>query len=260
MKTLLKEIISAAAAVVLLAGGVFALSGKQIIKKSEQAVRGDTQISLVDVIIKTRRWTRTLRVKTWDNRLEKKTFVEILSPPKDAGNRFLMISKEGLMWQYNPDIGREIKIFPSMMLQSWMGSDFTNDDMVKESSMVDDYNQTLLEKKDVDGQECYVVMMIPKPEAAVVWGKVLYYSRVKDYLPVKEEFFDQHGNLKKVLTCGNFREMGGRVIPTLYRMVTIKRREQERSRDEYTLMEIRDIVFNVRIGERIFTLQNLRRR
>lgn len=245
----------------LLQGAAVALTAAEIIDRAEKSIRGDSQVALVEITIKNRRWTRTMKMKSWDNRTARKSFAEILAPKKDAGNRFLMIEKEKLMWHYNPDIGKEMKIHPSMMLQSWMGSDFTNDDIVKESSILEDYTHVLDGKKNVEGHECYVITMTPKPEAAVVWGKLIYYARVSDCLPVKQEFFDQHGKLKKVLTCSNFKKMGGRVIPASMKMRTIKKhREQGETGDEYTQMIIKDARFNVAIPNNVFSLQNLKRR
>jgi hypothetical protein len=202
-----------------------------------------------------------MELKSWDNRAAKKSFVEIIAPKKDAGNRFLMIMKENLMWEYNPDIGREMKIFPSMMLQSWMGSDFTNDDIVKESSIIYDYTHVLEGKQAVNGMECYRVRLVPKSQAAVVWGKLIYFTRVNDSLPVRQEFYDQHGNLKRLLTCEDFRRMDGRVIPTRYKMITMKRLlEPAQTGSEYTMMELKNVVFNKKIDNYIFTLQNLSRK
>ena len=256
------SIISAVSIIIAaLASPSYALTGLDIINKSDKAVRGDSQIALVEITIKTRRWTRTMKMKTWDNRVSKKSFSEILAPKKDAGNRFLMISTEKLMWHYNPDIGKEIKIHPSMMLQSWMGSDFTNDDIVKESSIVEDYIHTLDGKVTMDGQECYKVTLKPKPDAAVVWGKLVYYARVSDFLPVKEEFYDQHDKMKKIMTCGKFRKMHDRVVPTEYTMRTLKkRRDDEEKADEYTMMVIKDVAYNIKIQNSVFSLQNLKRR
>jgi outer membrane lipoprotein-sorting protein len=261
MKKALLTLIAASMAIPLMHGLSYALTAKEIINKAELSVRGDTQIALVEITIKNRRWTRTMKMKSWDNRVGKKSFAEILAPKKDAGNRFLMIEKEKLMWHYNPDIGKEMKIHPSMMLQSWMGSDFTNDDIVKESSILDDYTHILDGKKNIDGYECYVITMNPKPDAAVVWGKLMYYARVSDCLPVKQEFYDQHGKLKKVLTCSNFKEMNGRVIPATMRMKTLKKhREEGETGEEFTQMDIKDVKFNVTIPNNVFSLQNLKRR
>lgn len=231
---------------------LYAIDATEIIKKSEEAVRGDTQIASIEIVIKTRRWVRTLQMKSWENRLEKKSFSEIISPEKDAGNRFLLIDQD--MRQYIPKLKKDIKISPSMMLQSWMGSDFTNDDIIKESSITKDYFHTLKGIEKVEGYECYKILLKPKPEAAVVWGSIIYYARKSDYLPVREEFYNERGILKKVMTCGGFKMMHDRVIPTTYRMQTAGKD------DRYTMMNILYVKFNDHLPPAIFTLQNLKRK
>lgn len=231
-----------------------------IIRTSDSKVRGNTQIADMEIIIKGRRFTRTLQMRSWDNRIAKKSFAEITAPAKERGNRFLLISGERLMWHYNPIMGKETKIHPSMMLQEWMGSDFTNDDIVKESSILEDYTHSLAGKKTVDGHECNVIVLTPRPKAAVVWGKILYYARVSDDLPVREEMFDQRGNVKKILTCSEFKKMHDRVIPTVYKMVSVDKLDRDGRENQYTKMIIKKIAFNVRIPDSVFTLRNLKRK
>ena len=237
---------------ILAYSNVNAISGKKIIRLSEEAVRGDSQKTLYDITIKTPRWKRTMGVKGWEIRKQKKSFSEVISPKRDAGNRFLLINKT--MWHYDPKLQQGIKISPSMMLQSWMGSDFSNDDIVKESSIYEDYKHNLLGKETIKGHECYKVELKPLPHAAVVWGKIIYYARVSDYLPVKKMHYSERGQLKKVLTFGGFKKMDGRTIPTLYLMQTVGKKNQ------YTLMRIKRIKFNLKISQRTFSLQNLKRR
>lgn len=229
-----------------------ALSAEEIISMSEKAVRGDTQMALNEITIKTKRWTRTLVVKSWENRGLKKSFAEITSPKKDAGNRFLLVDKN--MQHFVPNLQRTIKISASMMLQPWMGSDFTNDDIVKESSIVEDYTHEILGRESMEGEDCFKIRLTPKPDAAVVWGMIIYYARAKDYLPVKKEFYNEHTVLKKILSLGNFKWMHDRVIPTLYKMQTVKKSEG------YTVMEIKSASFNTPIPAGIFTIQNLERK
>lgn len=230
----------------------YALTAYEIIEMSEKAVRGDSQSGTFEITVKTRRWTRTMLLKSYENRLQKKSFTEISAPQKDAGNKFLLIDKN--MWQFIPSLQQTIKISPSMMLQSWMGSDFSNDDIVKESSIKVDYTHKITGNETVDSHKCYKIELSPKPDAAVVWGKIIYYARESDFLPVKEEFYNEHGVLKKTMTLGNFRKMHDRVIPTIYKMQTVNKPEQ------YTLLEIKDAKFNVPIPDRIFSLQNLQRK
>ncbi len=227
----------------------FGLSATDIIRSSENAMRGNTQRADMEITIKTKRWTRTMMMRSWENRLQKKSFSVILSPAKDAGNRFLLIDKR--MWHYLPKLQQTIKISPSMMLQSWMGSDFSNDDIVKESSIINDYNHILDGIHSIDGHQCYRILLKPKPDAAVVWGKIVYYSRTQDHLPVKEEYYNEHDILKKILSFSEYKKVNDRVIPTFYKMETVGRQ------DQYTIMKIRNALFNLPLPATIFSLQNL---
>lgn len=235
----------------LQSAAVFAISGREIVEKSEEAVRANSLSGTYEITVKTRRWTRTMSMKYMETRKNRTSFAEITSPKKDAGNRFLLIGDD--MWHYVPKIQQTVKIAPSMMLQSWMGSDFSNDDIVKESSILHDYTHKLLGTEKIGGMDVYRVELLPKSGAAVVWGKILYFARTADFLPVKQEFYSEHGELRKVLTCSDFKTMGGRLIPTVYKM-------QPAGKDRNTVMEIKDISFNIQIPSRIFTLQNLTRK
>jgi outer membrane lipoprotein-sorting protein len=233
-------------------GDAFALTAKEIIEKADAATRGNSQMATVDITVKTRRWTRTMSMRSWEIRAQKKSFAEVFFPAKDAGNRFLLIDKN--MWQYVPKLQQTVKISPSMMLQSWMGSDFSNDDIVKESSIVVDYTHRLAGSETVEGMKCHKIELIPKPDAAVVWGKIIYFARESDCLPVRAEYYGERNVMKKVMTCSSFRTMHDRIIPCTYRMQTVGKT------DQYTLMEMKDVRFNIVIPARTFSLQNLTRR
>ncbi len=229
----------------------FALTATEIILKSDELVRGKTQKAEFEIIIKSRRFERTLVLISYENRKERKSFSVIKSPEKDAGNRFLLV--EDNMWHYQPKIQKVIKISPSMMLDSWMGSDFSNDDIVKESSIVNDYTHEITGTETVDGHVCHRIELKPKPNAAVVWGKIIYYARQSDCLPVKEEFYNERGVLKKQMVCSDFKKMHDRVIPTVYKMTTVGKD------DQYTMMTIKSAVFDMAISENVFTLQYLKK-
>jgi len=229
-----------------------AVNAKEIIEKSEDAMRGKSLTGNYSITIKTKRWTRVMEVKYQENRGKHQSMLEIYAPVKDAGNRFLLIKND--MWHYIQKTQNTIMIAPSMMLQSWMGSDFSNDDIVKESSLIDDYNQKIIGQEVIDGIKCYKLELNPKPDAPVVWGKIIYFARVSDYLLVRQEFYNEHNVMKKFLSCSNFKVMGGRTIPTLYKM------EPSNDGERYTTLEIKSIKFNIPIPERIFSKQNLTRK
>jgi outer membrane lipoprotein-sorting protein len=229
-----------------------ALTAYEIIEKSENAVRGDTSQGTYEVTVKTRRWTRTMKMTSYDNKLLKKSFDEIVAPEKDAGTRFLLLDKN--MWNYIPKLQQTIKISPSMMLQSWMGSDLTNDDIVKMSSIKVDYTHKLIGNETIDNQKCYKIELTPKPDAAVVWGKMIIFARESDCLPVLHEFYNEHGIKKRTWSFSEFRTMHDRVIPTVYKV------QSTGKEDQYTIMEIKDVKYNQPIPDRTFTLQNLQRK
>ena len=169
---------------------LYAADGKIVIERMTQKLRGHTNISEYEMTVQRPNWTRSVRVKIWDDRSKKKLFVRILEPAKDAGTAFLRIGYN--LWNYLPSVEKVMKIPPSMMLQPWMGSDFTNDDLVKESSYVDDYDQQIVGTETRAGETVQKIELIPHPQAPVVWGKVIYWVR-KDDLPVEEQFLDEHG-------------------------------------------------------------------
>jgi hypothetical protein len=151
------------------------------------------------------------------------------------------------------DVERTIKIPPSMMLQPWMGSDFTNDDLVKSSSLIDDYVSGILREEPAGGAQAYVLELIPKPDAAVVWGKILYWVRKSDLIPLKQEFYDERGALIRVMTFSEIRSMGGRTIPTRWEI-----RPAEKPGNS-TAVQIKSAVYDRPIDPEIFTQRNLQK-
>ncbi len=146
------------------------LTAKEIVDKADKKNRGDTQQGTMEMKIVRPDWERTVEMKSW-SKGDDYFIIYITAPAKDKGQVFLKRKKE--IWNWVPTIDRMIKIPPSMMMQSWMGSDFTNDDLVKQSSIVKDYTHTLLEEEVVREQLCYKIELIPHPDAPVVWGKII---------------------------------------------------------------------------------------
>jgi outer membrane lipoprotein-sorting protein len=167
---------------------LFAQSAEEIVKKAEDAVKGKTSHAEIEMIIKTPDYTRDLEMESWwiDN---KRALIVTKAPIKERGNKTLKIGNE--MWEYLKNTETTIKIPPSMMLQSWNGSDFTNDDLVRESNLSKDYNQKIIAEEKISGQDTWKVQLIPKPDAPVVWGKIYYWVIKKNYLPSVVQYFDE---------------------------------------------------------------------
>lgn len=222
----------------------------QVIKAGEDAMRGRTSASTVKIIVERPRFKRTMLLKSYDDRVGNRFFIRILKPKKDKNVTFLKLNSN--LWQYIPKIGKEIKIEASLMQDSWMGSDFSNDDLVKQSSIIDDYRHSFLEYPSKDFHK---IQLIPKPGAPVVWSKVIIYSRKKDSLPVKEEFYDHKGRLKKIMLLTNIKKMGGRVIPSRMVMGTVRNGKVKSK----TTMIYLSLKYNLKLKSRIFSRLQMRK-
>ena len=225
--------------------------GRELLDKVEKLLWGSTVQGDYEMTIATPRWQRTLGLKLWMDR-PKRSFVRIVSPAKEAGIGSLRIGSE--MWNYLPNVERVIKIPPSMMLQPWMGSDFTNDDLVKESSILDDYTHKVIGVVPLDGVDIVQIEAVPKPDAAVVWGRIVYWVRRADSVPLRQEFFSERGERVRVLSFSDVRKVGGRVLPTRWEM------RPDAKPGNVTTVVLKDAVFNQPVEEEIFSQRNLQKR
>ncbi len=243
---------------ILLAAGLLASAlgfsappdARELVKRTDLALRGRTQQGKARMTVRTPDWERTLEMDYWSVNPDK-SFILIRAPAKEAGTSTLRLGSN--MWNYLPKVERVIKIPPSLMLQPWMGSDFTNDDLVKESSLVNDYTHRVTGEMVEGGDDCYQVLATPRPDAPVVWGKLVLAVRKSDSLPRKEEFYDEKGRLVKVLTYEDIRRAGDRNFPMRWKMVSLTKPGHE------TVLVYQDLKFDATIPERVFTQRNMKR-
>jgi len=223
-------------------------SATDIVERSDTLLWGKTLQGDMDMIITTPTWEKTIALKIWSDR-PTKSFARIVSPAKEAGITSLRINSE--MWNYIPNIERTIKIPPSLMLQPWFGSDFTNDDMVKESSLVHDYNHKLLGEATMDGQETYEIEGLPKENAAVVWGKLIFWIRKADFVPVRIDFYGERGELMRVMRYSDVRSLGGRNVPTRWNIQPVNKP------GKHTTVILKSAAYDKPIATDVFSLRNL---
>ncbi|MCG8588525.1 MAG: outer membrane lipoprotein-sorting protein, partial [Proteobacteria bacterium] len=190
-----------------------------------------------------------------DDRPGKRSFIRILAPSKDRGSGFLKLHPN--LWMYVPRVERTVRIPPSMMLQSWMGSDFTNDDLVRDSSEIDDYDHTLLgvdpAPEVAPATPAYVVEYRPHEDAPVVWGRIVTWIEAARKVPLRQEFFDEGGEKLRVLDFEDIRTVDGRHFPHRWTLVPL---DKEGHR---TVIEVEHIQFDADFGDDVFTTRNLRR-
>lgn len=180
------------------------------------------------------------------------SLIKILSPARDEGTGFLKRDKE--IWNWQPSIERTIKLPPSMMSQSWMGSDFTNDDLVRESAELTDYDHEIIGNDTLDGKACWKISMIPHPDAPVVWGKIIGWITRVNYLEIRTEFYDEDGELVNIMIASDIKEMGNRIIPTRMEMIPADKEEHK------TIVTYKSIEYNQPISDDFFSIQNMKRR
>lgn len=193
----------------------YAESAFDIVQKSDQAMGGKSSYSEATMEIVRPDWTRSMTMKSWTKGTEL-SLVLVTAPAKDKGSASLKRHRE--MWNWVPSIERVIKIAPSMLSQSWMGSDFTNDDLINQSSIVVDYQHALLGNDSFEGDKVWVIEATAKPDAPVVWNKVTLWISQSTYLQRKVEFYDEFDERVNVLTTYDVKELGGRKIATRMEM------------------------------------------
>ena len=226
-----------------------AQTAKEIVTKAENNVHGLSSVTEMTIQIKRPTWTRTMTMKGW-TKGDQYSMIVVTAPAKDAGTVFLKRVKE--IWNWLPNIERVVKLPPSMMSQSWMGTDMTNDDLVKASSRIDDYKHKILGDSVIEGRKCWKIEMIPLPQAAVVWSKVNIWIDQKDYLELRLEFYDEDNKLVNVMQGSNIRTIGGRVMPQKLEMIPVQKKGQE------TIIIYNSAVFNQAISIDFFTTQNMK--
>jgi hypothetical protein len=219
-----------------------------IIRRGEARMRGRTAQSLMVMRITRPDFTRELKLRAWTSG-NHQALVEILEPAKETGIASLRVGTQ--MWNYLPKSDQTVRVPPSMMLQSWMGSDFTNDDLVKASSLVRDYRHKIVTgKKGPAGS--VLVLCVPKPGAPVVWGKILHWARKKDSLPMRQEYYDESGKLVRTLVFSAFKKRDDRVVPTRIRVVRAD------APSETTVVDYRRTLYDRRLPSSLFNRNQLR--
>jgi outer membrane lipoprotein-sorting protein len=227
-----------------------ALTARQVLDRVDDLYRGDSSQGEMAMIITTRYWKRTLTIRFW-SRGKTMSLIRILAPLREKGTATLRVGKD--LWNYLPKVNRVIKLSSSMMSASWMGSHFTNDDLVRESRMADDYTYRITFQGQRDGRRVIELTLIPKPDAAVVWGKVTVLVADGTYLPLVIRYFDEDKKPARTMSFSVVKDLGGRRLPTVLTVVPAD------NPGESTVVRYDRIRFNVGLRPDFFSLRNLQR-
>ena len=217
------------------------------LRRIDDLYRGKSSHGLMEMEVKTKHWTRQIAMESWSLG-EDYSLVRIVFPKKAAGTATLKSNDD--LFTYLSKTGRTIKITGGMMAGSWMGSHFTNDDLVQGARLSDDF--VITREKSGESPDTYVFRLVPKPDAAVVWGRIDATIRRSDLQPVEQRFYDEDGELSRKMIFSDIKTIAGKTLPTRIRM------EPMDKPGEYTEMRHKRIEFDVAIDESFFTLQKLR--
>jgi len=224
-----------------------ALDLQQLIRDVEQQYMGVSSHSRMEMEVATAHWRRSLTMEAWS--LDRERFlVRILDPPKERGVATLKVEKE--VWNYLPKVDRVIKVPPSMMGGAWMGSHITNDDLVKANHVDQDYSFTLL----AEDERMWRIEGVPRPDAAVVWGKIVYEVGKEPRVPLRVTYYDEKGEQVRQIVFTDVQKIGGRVLPLT---MTVQPTEKP---DEHTILHYDAIDFDIGLEPGYFSLQNLKAR
>lgn len=223
---------------------------RSIVERMDQAMRGDSSYAEMTMRVERPRYTREVSMRAWMKGRDH-SLVLITDPPRDRGTAYLMHKND--IWNYDPRIDRTTRLPPSMMAQSWMGSDLTNDDLVRETNIVTDYEHELAGSEKIDDRDVYVIDMTPKPHAAVVWGKVRVWIDMDDYLQLRADHFDQRGDIINTMVFDRITRFGDREIPS---RITVLPAGKE---NEKTVLIYDTVDFDIDIETGFFTRDNMQR-
>ncbi len=226
---------------------VRALDLRELIRTVEQQYTGQSSVSEVEMTVVTGNWERHLKMESWSLGRER-FLVRILTPVKEKGVATLKVEQE--VWNYLPKVDRVIRIPPSMMGGAWMGSHITNDDLVKANHIDQDYEFTLLE----EDTETWTVEAVPKPEAPVIWGKIIYRIGKEQLVPEQIEYFDEENILVRRIMFDDVQTVSGRTVPLKMTVLPLEKPQEK------TVMHYRDLRFDVDLNESFFSLGQLKGR
>lgn len=195
-------------------------------------------------------WKRTIVIKTWANTIDMALML-ITSPAKEKGQAFLKRDKN--LWNWQPSISRTIKIAASASHQAWMGSDFTVDDVLKCVSFLNDFKHISLGKEQAGGEKCHKILLTPKANSTVIWGKIILWIGMRDFVERKIEYYDENGKLIKTCRMSNVRTFNKHNVPMLMEMTPANKKGHK------TVIEIAEYAPVASMNESFFSLQNLKR-
>ncbi len=248
--TVPSAVLAAAAWLALAAPAAAQTDPVEIMDRVDRMLRGDSSRGVATMEVVTENWERQMTMEIWSLGTDY-SLVRLRAPQREAGTATLKAADD--IWNYLPKVDRTIKVPASMMGGAWMGSHFTNDDLVKDSRLIEDYDVEIAFDGDDDGVSVWDFRLTPKPEAPVVWGHIEFRIRQDDYMPLWTRYFDEDGELSRTQEYSAFEEFGGRLIPGIMNMFPAD------EPGERTTLRYEELEFDIDLEDSFFSLRTLQR-
>jgi hypothetical protein len=246
----MKRIITILILSIALSSMTNAQDASEIVKKAEDKMLGESNYTEMTMTIVRPRWEREVSFKSCTKGKEY-SMTLVTAPAKEKGQTFM--KRQNDLWSWNPSISRLVKMPPSMMSQGWMGSDFSNDDVLQETSFSKDFNHKIIGSEPIDGHECYKIELTPKEGKTVIWGKIIVWISKDDYLQLKIRYFDDENFPVKTEIASEVKMMDGRKIPTKFTLIP------EEEPGHKTIVKMNKIKFNINVSTTFFSQQNMKK-
>ena len=221
---------------------------REIMEHVDRLMRGESSHGVATMEVVTEHWERKMTMELWSLGTDY-SLVRLRAPAREAGTATLMANDN--IWNYLPKVDRTIKIPSSLMGGSWMGSHFTNDDLVKDSQLTEYYHVEIAFDGERDGVTVWVFQLTPKPEVPVVWGHLEFQVRQADYMPLWAKYFDEDGELSRTMEYTEFTEFGGRLVPAVMNM------QPADKPGERTIIRYEELAFDIDVAPSFFSLRTL---
>jgi outer membrane lipoprotein-sorting protein len=221
---------------------------EKLVQRTEQLLSGKSSLAVMTMAIKTPTWSRKIKLKIWTKGQDYALIRVLQGGPHETG--MMTLKREKQLWNYLPQAGRVMKLPSGMLGDSWMGSDFTNDDLVKGSSITRDFLSKVDGVVEVSGKKAWHVTLVPRKEAVVVWGKIELIVDRASCVPIEQHFFDEEGKAVRSLIYSDFKQLGWRTFP---QKMTVTPAEAGRE----TAITYETIDFDVEVSDDTFSLHRL---
>lgn len=230
--------------------GMLCQNARDIVENSDVRLRGTSSYAEVSITIVRPKWQKEMNLKSWSKGNDYSVTL-VTSPAKEKGSVFLKRKREA--WNYLPAIERTIKLPPSMMTQNWMGTDFTNDDLIKQSSIVIDYTHEIIGSETLEGLDTWKIELFPTEESSVVWGKLIVWIDKIDYMQLKTEFYDEDLEIVNKMVGSEIKQYNGRKLPSKLEFYPL---EDEGYK---TIIHYNKWNFDIKVPENYFSTQYVSR-